>query len=377
MLGHGGGTDGPRILDGTIRRSKALCRLARRHLRRLCPRRREGDDPERYRGFIREAKFGDVVLTDILLSEQRIRRNNRHISMLDKDCYYIQLLQSGNISVIQRDDTLASNAARGAIFSATEEYELHGHGEVRSFYLELPRDEFARRFPRERIPVTASINTAQGLGRIATEFCAALAAESLKLDEGVRTPLGGQLMDLLAFALLTSEGDMPAAEGAVKKARLRSVQQWIEAHFADAELSLERIAAANGMSLRYLHVLFETSEMSVSEWIWRSPPADRLRRPRQSRRPFDHIDRLRLRLQQLGAFQQDVPPQVRGFTERRGAEHSISLRRALKSRDQPSPPYDRRPRFDEGYSGGGRATEIQHSLAGLRAISTLFAGAAS
>jgi AraC-like DNA-binding protein len=225
-------------------------------------------DPDRYRGFIREAKFGEVVLTDILLSEQRIRRNNRHISQLDKDCYYIQLVHKGNISVVQRGQTHRSNAARGAIFSATEQYELYGHGEVRSFYLELPRDEFAQRFPRERIPVSATIDTTQGLGRIATEFCATLATEGTKLEPGSRAHLGGQLMDMLAFTLLTSEGDMPAAEGAVKKARLRSVQQWIEAHIADPNLSLERVAGANGMSLRYLHVLFEDCEMSVSEWIW-------------------------------------------------------------------------------------------------------------
>jgi AraC-like DNA-binding protein len=225
-------------------------------------------DPERYRGFIREAKFGEVVLTDILLSEQRIKRNNRHISQLDKDCYYLQLIHTGNISVVQRGETHRSNPARGAIFSATEQYELYGHGEVRSFYLELPRDEFAQRFPRERIPVSALLNTSQGLGRIATEFCATLAAEGSKLEDSVRSGLGSQLMDMLAFTMLTSEGDMPAAEGAVKKARLRSVQQWIEAHITDPYLSLEKVASSNGMSLRYLHVLFEGCEMSASEWIW-------------------------------------------------------------------------------------------------------------
>jgi len=225
-------------------------------------------DPERYRGFIREAKFGGVVMTDILLSEQRIRRNNRHISQLDKDCYYLQLVHKGNISVLQRGETHRSNPARGAIFCATEQYELYGHGEVRSFYLELPRDEFAQRFPRERIPVSASLNTAQGLGRIATEFCATLAAEGSKLDDGVRAGLGNQLMDMLAFSLLTSEGDMPAAEGAVRKARLRSVQQWIETHLTDPHLSLDKVAVANGMSLRYLHLLFQGCEMSASEWIW-------------------------------------------------------------------------------------------------------------
>lgn len=225
-------------------------------------------DPERYRGFIREAKFGEVVLTDILLSEQRIRRNRRHISQLDKECYYLQLIHKGRISVLQRGETHKSNAARGAVFSATEQYELYGHGEVRSFYLEIPRNEFAQRFPRERIPVSASLNTAGGLGRIATEFCASLATDGSKLEDSVRAGLGNQLMDLLAFSLLTTEGDMPAAEGSVRRARLRSVQNWIEAHLGDPNLSLDRVAAANSMSLRYLHLIFEAEEMSASEWIW-------------------------------------------------------------------------------------------------------------
>lgn len=224
--------------------------------------------PEDYRGFIREAKFGNVVMTDILLSEQRIRRGRQHISQLDKECYYLQLIHRGNLSVVQGGETHLSNAARGAIFSAAEQYELHCHGEVRSFYLELPRDDFAQRFPHEQIPVTASLNTTQGLGRIATDFCATLASEGSKLDEAVRAGLGNQLMDMLAFTLLTTEGDMPAAEGTVQKARLRSVQQWIEAHLAEPDLILEKVASANGMSLRYLHLLFRHCEMSASEWIW-------------------------------------------------------------------------------------------------------------
>ncbi|MGD9915529.1 MAG: helix-turn-helix domain-containing protein [Rhizobiaceae bacterium] len=224
--------------------------------------------PEDYRGFIREAKFGEVVITDILLSEQRIRRNNQHISRLDKECYYIQLVQRGNISVVQRGETYRSNPARGAIFSAAEQYELYGHGEVRSIYLELPRDEFAQRFPREQIPTVAAINTTNGLGRITTEFCAALAAEGATLETASRVPLGGQLMDMLALTLLSAEGEIPAMEGAVQQARLRSVQQWIDAHVKDEDLSLEKVAIANGMSLRYLHLLFERCDMSASEWIW-------------------------------------------------------------------------------------------------------------
>ncbi len=224
--------------------------------------------PEDYRGFIREAKFGEVVMTDILLSEQRIRRNKQHISRLDKDCYYLQLIHRGNLSVMQRGSTHRSNAARGALFCATEQYELQCHGEVRSFYLEIPRDEFARRFPKEEIPVSASINATQGLGRIATEFCATLASEGSRLRDEVRAGLGNQLMDMLAFTLQSSEKDMPEADGSVRKLRLISVQHWIEKHIGEPDLTLERVAVENGMSLRYLHLLFEGCDMSVSEWIW-------------------------------------------------------------------------------------------------------------
>lgn len=225
-------------------------------------------DPDRYRGYVHEAKFGAVALTDILLSEQRIRRGRTHLSRLDKDCYYVQLMHRGAVEVSQRGEQHQSSAARGAIFLASEPYELLGKGEVRAFYLELPRDAFAQRFARERIPVSATLNTTLGLGRIVTDFCATLATESHRLDTPQREAMGGQVMDLLALALQAAEEGGQLGEGSVKAARLRSVQHWIEAHLADPDLTLDKVAGANGLSLRYLHVLFEGCDMSVSEWIW-------------------------------------------------------------------------------------------------------------
>ena len=224
--------------------------------------------PEEYRGFVREARFGDVVLTDILLSEQHIRRERHHIARLDKDCFYVQMVQQGRNDVVQRGASHRSNAARAAIFSAVEPYELRFAGEVRSFYLELPREKFSDRFPRARIPVIATMQTAHGLGRIATEFCATLATQGSALDEPVRDRLGEQLMDVLALAFLADEGEAASAESSIKAARLRSIQRWIEDHLAEPDLTLEKVAASNQVSLRYLHALFRSCDVSASEWIW-------------------------------------------------------------------------------------------------------------
>ena len=221
-----------------------------------------------YRGFIREAQFGAVTMTDILLSEQKITRRQRHIAKLDKDCYYVQFIQRGKMNVLQAGKTLVSNAGVGAIFSASEAYDLECVGEIRSFYLELPQKEFADRFPHDRIPGAATIGAGRGLGRIAAEFCSMLASEGAALDADVRARLGDELMDVIALTLDAGPGDEPSANHAVQHARLRSVRAWIEDHLTDPDLSLENIAKNNGISLRHLHYLFRLTDMSVSEWVW-------------------------------------------------------------------------------------------------------------
>jgi AraC-like DNA-binding protein len=240
------------------------------------------DDRSDYEGFIREARFGAVTVTDVLLSEQRISRRPRHIAKLDKDCYYVEFVQQGRINILQAGQTLPTHAGVGAIFSATEAYDLECIGKVRSLYLEIPRQEFAERFRKDRVPVALTLGTGRGLGRIAAEFCSMLASEGAALDPEARARLGGEMMDVLALAIDMGEKDDQAADQTVQHVRLRSVKAWIEDHLTDPDLSLERIAKHNGISLRYLHYLFKLTGMSVSEWIWDrrlQRSYDALRRP--------------------------------------------------------------------------------------------------
>jgi AraC-like DNA-binding protein len=226
------------------------------------------EDQSNYDGFIREVQFGPVALTDVLLSHQQITRRSSHLSKLDKDCYYVQLIQAGNINVLQDGATLSTNAGLGALFCASEPYVLECVGKVRSYYLELPRSEFASRFAKDRIPISTTMSTGRGLGRIATEFCATLASEGSALDATGRARLGEELMDVLALAFDSAHRDEPRAEQVVQRARLRSVKAWLEQHLGDPQLTLEAIAKANDISLRYLHSIFRIEGISVSHWIW-------------------------------------------------------------------------------------------------------------
>jgi AraC-like DNA-binding protein len=94
-----------------------------------------------------------------------------------------------------------------------------------------------------------------------------LAAEGSPLGEVARARLGDELMDVLALALDMGDKDEFTEDATAQKARLRSVKVWIEEHLADPDLSLEKIAKNNGLSLRHLHYLFRLTDMSASEWI--------------------------------------------------------------------------------------------------------------
>ncbi|MDD1679318.1 MAG: helix-turn-helix domain-containing protein [Methanomicrobiales archaeon] len=225
----------------------------------------ERDD---YDGLVREARFGPLILTDTLSAPQVVLRQNRHISRLDKDCYIFGLMQTGRGGLCQRDASFTMHTGAAGLFYASEPYDLRGKAPVRAFWMEIPQHLLASRFSSGRAPVNTLLNVERGLGRIAAEFCTTLAAESALLNDDARAKLGDEFLDILAAAVDAGFDREPAGEKTVRKARLRSVKAYIDAHLREPDLTLESIARNNGISLRYLHELFTAMDSSVSDWIW-------------------------------------------------------------------------------------------------------------
>jgi AraC-like DNA-binding protein len=220
-----------------------------------------------YEGFVREARFGGVTLTDTLISPQSVHRQNLHISHFDKDFYYVGIEHIGRVNILQGGSSFVLRPGVAAIYYANQPYELRCDVKSRQYWIELPRPAFDSRFDSGRAPLLAHFDLSHGLGHIAMEFCAALAAEGGGLEAGLRAKLGEQFMDILALALSGEPDRQPADESGMQRARLRSVKAYIDARLSDPALSLAEIARKNGISLRYLHQLFRLTDMSASEWV--------------------------------------------------------------------------------------------------------------
>ena len=80
--------------------------------------------------------------------------------------------------------------------------------------------------------------------------------------------MAAELIDVLALALESPNGDATHTDGSIRSERLRQAKAYIEWHIGDPLLNPERVAAACEISVRALHYLFSGSGQSVSDYIW-------------------------------------------------------------------------------------------------------------
>lgn len=222
---------------------------------------------EDYDGFIKEARFGIVTLTDTFLSPQQIIRQKSHLARLDKDCFYFALPIKGTQLVEQHNAAAVCSAGRAALFTASDPYKLQNDEPYRAMYLEFPREELLAR-TRCESPANMSFNTTAGMGRVVAELCTAMALEADSLPEGARARLGAEALDLLAIAVDMAPAQRNDADDIPRSLRLRQVKSYIEANIANPLLNPERVARDNQMSVRALHYLFKGTGVSIADYIW-------------------------------------------------------------------------------------------------------------
>lgn len=141
-------------------------------------------------------------------------------------------------------------------------------------------------FPRSMLPLpveTVEAITAagpgEGLGELAADFAARLLASAGSYSAPTRARLGLVLLDLVSAAL-TSYFDLSAAVAADDRHRVRLAQidAYIWRNLGNPQLSPPVVAAANHISLRYLHRIFSDEHGQTIAAFIRAARLQRCRR---------------------------------------------------------------------------------------------------
>jgi AraC-like DNA-binding protein len=131
--------------------------------------------------------------------------------------------------------------------------------------LMIPWTLMRERLPeRKQPPPGGKIESRTGVGSLLAVHLLALSNQIDSLDQSVQASVSRSTLELLGIAL---SGQQPSALFDASAAMLQRVKDFVLRHLHEDDLSPTRIAEANHISLRYLHMLFQRSDMTVSGFI--------------------------------------------------------------------------------------------------------------
>lgn len=165
--------------------------------------------------------------------------------------------QNGNRVMLRPGDTTLIDAGRP--WSST----CASH--CSRLYLRLPRWLVEEKLETRELPLVERIAGGSGLGATLFRLGTSLYQEAgvLSLEEGLAA------VEAYLHMLSACIGS-PQADDIVRGPDLgHSIERFVEEHLTDPGLTLSRIAAAAGISVRHLHRLFLRKGVTVSEWIRR------------------------------------------------------------------------------------------------------------
>ncbi|AFT90324.1 AraC family transcriptional regulator (plasmid) [Paraburkholderia phenoliruptrix BR3459a] len=120
---------------------------------------------------------------------------------------------------------------------------------------------------RKRPPSGGRIESKEGVGSLLAVHLLALSNQISTLDSSVQCSVSRSTLELLGVAL---SGQQQATTFDAAAVMRRKVQDYILRHLHEDDMTPARIAEANGISLRYLHMLFQRSSMTVSGYVLQS-----------------------------------------------------------------------------------------------------------
>jgi len=136
-----------------------------------------------------------------------------------------------------------------------------------TFFLKAPELVLRSRFKDIQSHCAVVRPIGSGMGRIAADLIASLNENASQAGEQGAVCLATQILDILAIAFEAVPTEMPEGPSLARAAVRKRALAYIDRRISDPALGPATVAAAIGVSTRYLHKVFEPSEKSVSAHI--------------------------------------------------------------------------------------------------------------
>jgi AraC-like DNA-binding protein len=242
---------------------------------RMAPVEVQADNEADFRFELRYRDLGALRVVLATAAPYRVRRTPRLIRQSDPDLLSLGMLLRGQGTISQGDRRALVPAGAFTVYDVARPYSIGigtagDPGATRALMLML-------HFPRALLPLPPShverltavpMPAGQGIGALTSRFLTELATGIDHYSPTEAARLATAALEVLATRLAHElDGEGWLAPESHRGALLAQIQAFIREHLGDPELSPGTVAAANHLSVSYLHKLFHAEGISVAAWI--------------------------------------------------------------------------------------------------------------
>ena len=214
------------------------------------------------------ADIGPVTFSRVWAEPHRVRRSNALIESRPHETFMVSLMLRGNGVLAQDGREAVLGTGDAALYDGSRPFNLALPNRFDMIVLQFAREALLQRCPvagqltASRLPGDAPVVTP------VSSMLRAIQPAAVREDTTVARQVGASILDILAVTLAEQLGTV-AAPGAQRTKYFLRACNYINTHVDEASLDPPRIASAIGVSVRYLHVLFQENGMTVSKFVFR------------------------------------------------------------------------------------------------------------
>ncbi|MFG2821132.1 helix-turn-helix domain-containing protein [Kitasatospora sp. NPDC048365] len=220
-----------------------------------------------YDAAMNRCTVGDLQITTIDCDPAEVHRSPRSIAQGDGGHIFVGLQSTGVAQVEQDGRTTELRPGDIGFFESIRPFGIRFPERFQLKIFAVPRAVLGLQEGDLQRLTARGLRPGNGLGALVSPFLGRLA----DAVDGCAAPLAQQLargaVDLLAATAADQAGRSAAELPGVDNVMLLRVRQYIRWHLSDPGLTPAVIARAHGISVRYLHRLFEGEGRTLCQWI--------------------------------------------------------------------------------------------------------------
>ncbi|MEM7283605.1 MAG: helix-turn-helix domain-containing protein [Pseudomonadota bacterium] len=234
----------------------------------------DGMNPENIRGFTGSLRgglgLGPVRFSEVISDPQIAIRSRRQITQANEDDFLISFQIEKECVVSQNGRNAHLKPGSFALYDSSAAYSLTFEQPFHQFVLQMPREVLTRHLLNPEKYTATEISAQSGIGSVVQNFIFSLVKELCSDGDQPNDLIAENLVNLIALSLTSTVMTNELVESdCVKDALMRRIRQFIDSNLFDPGLNNSQIAQSQGISLRYLHKLFQNQEESIHELILR------------------------------------------------------------------------------------------------------------